>query len=388
MKLHEFMQTPVTGRILSENAGQKKGRIQHAEDIVFWEGSSGARRAVQSLENVTKGAYQSVSLKWDGSPAAIFGRNENGEFVFTDKSGFVSSKYDGKVKSPEHMKKMLFTRGKNNRTKDPVYRNFVKNMMQAFVLFQRAVPQDFRGFVKGDMLYFDTPKQVNGSYVFTPNVVTYSVDANSKLGNRIASSKMGIVLHRKVDSQGNESPLDREVEQVITGTEILAVPPVHPTQSPQLDDKKINQLNAFINKYAAEIDELLNRDKLRERKISDLPDLMYRYVNSKVDTGLNNLGKDFLDWLKNSNVSTSKKIRVPEYVMENRIGFEALWKVVSSIMIMKNHLIKQMDKQKLPVTQSINNMDGGEGYVISSSKGDIKMVSRDFFSRANRAVQR
>ena len=388
MKLHEFMQQPCTRKILSESIIPSLGRIQHAEDIVFWEGSYGARRAVQAINDISKGALGTVSLKWDGSPAVILGRDENGDFVFTDKSGFNAAKYDGKVKSPEHMKKMLFTRGKNNRRKDPVYRNFVKNMMQAFVLFERAVPKNFRGFVKGDMLYFNTPELINGSYVFTPNVVTYSVDANSTLGNRIAASEMGIVLHRSVDSQGNELPLNVDIKNVITGTQILVVPPVHPQQGPEVNNEKINRLMTFINRYAADIDDLLNPGKLRENKISDLSKVFYSYVNNKVDTGLENLGMDFLDWLKTSNLSNAKKIRIPEYLSENRVGFEALWKVVKAIMILKNNVITQMDAQQLPVKQSINGEPGGEGYVIAHAGGDIKLVSRDFFSKANRAVQR
>ena len=53
-------------------------RIQHAEDIVFWEGSNGAVRAVEALKNLEKGSHIDVTIKWDGSPAIIFGRDENG----------------------------------------------------------------------------------------------------------------------------------------------------------------------------------------------------------------------------------------------------------------------------------------------------------------------
>jgi len=59
-------------------------RIQHAEDIVFWEGSAGATRALQSLRNLDQGGHKDVTIKWDGSPAVIFGRDANGEFILTD----------------------------------------------------------------------------------------------------------------------------------------------------------------------------------------------------------------------------------------------------------------------------------------------------------------
>ena len=72
-------------------------RIQHAEDVVFWEGSKGAIRAVESLKKLASGGHKDVTIKWDGSPAIIFGRDEiSGEFVLTDKSGFGAKGYDGK----------------------------------------------------------------------------------------------------------------------------------------------------------------------------------------------------------------------------------------------------------------------------------------------------
>ena len=69
---------------------EMEARIQHAEDVVFWEGSAGAKRALTALSNMAKGGEKNVTIKWDGSPAVVFGRNPKGKFVFTDKSGFVA----------------------------------------------------------------------------------------------------------------------------------------------------------------------------------------------------------------------------------------------------------------------------------------------------------
>ena len=68
MKIREILSE---SRILVESA-----RIQHAEDILFWEGSKGAVRAIQSLINMEKGGSKATTVKWDGSPAVIFGRDE------------------------------------------------------------------------------------------------------------------------------------------------------------------------------------------------------------------------------------------------------------------------------------------------------------------------
>ena len=94
MKFNEF------NNILREGA-----RIDHAEDIIFWEGSRGAKRVIDSIIGLTKDT-KALTIKWDGSPAVIFGRDEKGDFVFTDKSGFVAKGYDGKAKSADDIEKM------------------------------------------------------------------------------------------------------------------------------------------------------------------------------------------------------------------------------------------------------------------------------------------
>ena len=87
-----------------------EARIQHAEDIIFWEGSKGAKRAVEALHRLEQGGHNDVTIKWDGSPAIIFGRDDNGNFILTDKGGFVAKGYDGKAKSGDAVAQMIMNR--------------------------------------------------------------------------------------------------------------------------------------------------------------------------------------------------------------------------------------------------------------------------------------
>ena len=89
---------------------EAEARIQHAEDFIFWEGSAGAVRVLQALKNLEGESHKDVTIKWDGSPAVIFGRNADGEFIFTDKSGFSAKGYDGKSKSADELAAMLGNR--------------------------------------------------------------------------------------------------------------------------------------------------------------------------------------------------------------------------------------------------------------------------------------
>lgn len=370
---------------------EAEARIQHAEDIVFWEGSKGANRALQSFINMEKNGVQDVTIKWDGSPAVIFGRDVDGNFIFTDKSGFGAKGYDGKAKSADDLEKMF--KNRPGYAKNPEgYGVMIGKMKKAYTAFEKATPKDYKGFFKGDMLYFDTPKVQDGHYVFTPNIVTYKVTTDSSLGEQIGASSCGIVIHREVDSVGSEGPLSNA--DIFEGNDVLVVPPVQAQSAPQIDDTSVKELKAVIAKDAAAMDSLININTLTELKMKDLPKIFYAYMNSKVDTGLDNLGGDFMDWVNNNNkISGVKQKRIAEYITNNQQGFNALWEVVAKIQQVKDDVIFQLDNQPgAPVKQSMSSkddsVDGGEGYVLAHPGGDIKLVPRKTFSKYNRAVER
>jgi hypothetical protein len=371
-------------------------RIQHAEDIIFWEGSAGAARALESFRKLEQGGHQDVTVKWDGSPAIIFGRNENGEFVLTDKSGFGAKGYDGKATSGGALQKMLMARPGAQR--DPEgYGQFAANMKDIFDEYEKATPNDFRGYLKGDLLYFNKPQLQDGKYKFTPNIVTYEINPNSDIGKRVGASKSGVVIHRVVDEQGNESPLSDDVKNMFLGNEVFVVPPVQVVKAPQVSNEGIDDLKQVISKNATAIDKMLNQSTLLQLKLADFSQILYNYTNSKVDTGIQNLGSDFMQWLKNSKVSQPKQQRITDYIQQNQAGFTALWMIVNKIMGVKNDIINQFDKHDSDVKASIGpggpakpetHGKGGEGYVLAHPEGDIKLVSREYFSKANRSVER
>jgi hypothetical protein len=383
MRLREIFQPQDTYFVLTE----AEARIQHAEDLVFWEGSKGAMRALNALKSLEGKGHKNVSLKFDGSPAIIFGRNEDGEFILTDKSGFGAKRYDGKAKSGEELEDMLLSRSGGKNRDNPDYQAFAARMKSIFDEYERAVPEDFRGYFKGDLLYFSTPPVKNNNYVFKPNVVEYAVDVDSDLGKRIGQSKTGVVVHRQMDLEGNESEVqDKDIFQ---GKEVLVVPSVYTEQPAEVSGEETEKLESIIKKNAQGLDELLNQDTLAENKMKDFPNILYAYTNSKVDTGLEDLGKDFVQWLERQpRISERKKENVKNYIQQHDAAFEALWRIVNAVMQVKNSIIDQFDAQSKSVKQSMASEKGGEGYVLAHPEGDIKLVPRQTFSRINRAAER
>ena len=206
------------------------------------------------------------------------------------------------------------------------------------------------------------------------------------MGRRIAQSKAAVVVHREVDSFGNETTITNY--NVFQGRQLLVIPPISVNNPPDVNEKRLKDIVLYINKHARNIDDFINPSKLASMKMTNFPDILYKYLNSKVDTGLVNIGDDFLQWISQSNLTDAMKKKITDYVNSNRDGFDSLWKVVVEIMSVKDEIINQIDNQGSEIKSYIGNEPGGEGYVLSHPEGDIKYVSRSKFSAANRAARK
>lgn len=380
MKLVEFK--TITGRcdILLEDA-----RIHHLEDFVLWNGSQGASQALDALSNINKN-LKSVTIKWDGAVGVIFGRNPNGEFIFTDKAGFVAKGYDGRVTNADDLGAMIQGRAKDV-SKAADYKIFADKMKSVFPIIESATPENLAGYYRADILYFQQPELKDGRYQFKPNVVTYSVTPDSVLGKKIAKSSVGVVIHSMINEQGTEQPVPDDLE--FKGSKLLVVPPVTVSNPVQLDTTQLAQVKSMLTQHARDIDTVLDRNKLTAMKVSDFANILYTYVNSKVLTGMKDLGRDFVKWLTTTSaVSRNKQGKIVDYVKQNVVGFNALWKVFAGIQAAKDSVITQLDNQGSDVTASINDQPGGEGYVIQTAQGPIKLVNRAGFSKVNFALNR
>lgn len=361
-------------------------RIQHAEDLIFWEGAAGAKRAIESLEAMAGNGIKKTSVKWDGSPAVIFGRDERGEFILTDKSGFYAKGYDGKAKSPDELREMFLNRSGGKNRENPSYVEFANKMAEIFYVFKNATLKNLKGYFKGDLLYFSKPKVENDHYIFQPNVVKYAIPVNSDLGKRIGRSDVGVVVHSFTTLDGKEySPKDLNI---FKGEDLFVIPPVYVDSKAEVDLKQIKQLKTKINQNNLAINDFLDSNTLRTKQISDLPAVFYKYLNSKVDTGLETLGEDFFDWLSNEKLSIRKKENITNHIRENFNIFRTMWSIVTEIMDIKDDIISQFDATSGVVKQSMQDEPGGEGYVYSHKQGPIKYVPRRTFSRINRSIER
>ena len=359
MRFREFNQVLTEERTVGRE-------LQHLEDLVFVDGSAGALEALDILKQF-QSDVSDVSIKWDGTPAVIFGRNEAGEFILTDIAGFGAKNYNGRVTSAQDLANMILSRGSKELTDER--RAYAADMAGVWNAFESAVPASTRGFFHGDLLYKSTPPMADNHYVFTPNKVTYSVKADSSIGQRIARSKVGVVVHTFTDLQNNR--VQASVDDLQEG-QLFIMPPVIAQRAPKINLQAVAGVEAAIKKYAAGIDSLL----APKPGLSDIKNIVYTYVNQMSREGRwNQLTSGFEAWLKNSKVSEGKQAKIfalPEYKY-----FSVIFDLVLKIQQLKNDVIEQLDQAEQDVVASIGNERGGEGYVAAKSR--TKLVPRHRF---------
>jgi hypothetical protein len=362
-------QHPLKNKMVGE--AKSNARIQHVEDKIIWDGVAGGNKAIAELKSLETNP-EKTTIKWDGSPAIVFGRNERGEFVLTDKSGFTAAGYDGKVTSGEDLEKMFLRRG--TEAPDEKRKQFASNMRNIWKTFESATPKDFSGYVLGDLLYYTTPSEVDGRLQFTPNTTMYRVDPSSAVGQQIKKSKTGVVIHKSIGLDGKSGPAD--AGQFQSGA-LLVMPPVVITRSPKIDVPGLDKLQS---KLTSDIDALLN--PAPELKLKDFPDTIYKYINSKAKAGtLQTLGQDFIKWIDgNPKITPVKQQRILAHLGQYKGALANMFAFINGVMNIKNLIIKELDSQEAEIEAYTDGERGGEGYVIGS---DSKLVNRSKFTKAN-----
>lgn len=166
----------------------KNTHLEHLEDDIINRGSAGGVNAINFLKSVrdmlagNSGAKINTTVKWDGAPAIICGVNpENGKFFVGTKSVFNVTP-------------------KINYTTADIRRNHTGAVAQKLsVCLNHLSSLNIKQILQGDLLFTNDKKMaaIRGEKMitFTPNTITYAVQADSSIGKKIARAKMGIVFH-------------------------------------------------------------------------------------------------------------------------------------------------------------------------------------------------
>jgi len=340
--------------------GRAKG-IEHLEDLVFRQGTQGIKNALEIVRHATENP-RTTTAKWDGMPAVIWGRKPaTGEFVLTDGSGFEAKGYDGLATSPQMMAQIQNTR-KGDRT------GIINLYTKLFPVLEASLPANFRGYVKGDLLYMSTPPEIAGNYVFRPNTVEYKIPARSNLGQRIGNSDIGIAVHSMYSDVGDA----RQPLKGVTFNEVPGLMLERPATPRALvtEPGKVKELKQLIRTDGAAIATLFNPVELRAHKITDLAKLCVDYINTKVGAPLNpqTLLPEFGEWLQ-TKVTPSKFRNIVEYLESPTSNTPALAAAFTAFLLLhdlKMDILRQADLEH----------PGQEGWVMATPAGYAKAVNR------------
>jgi len=175
---------------LTEAAG-KNLHLEHLEDEILNFGIAGGRSSInflQALRDMFAGSSKSklnVTVKWDGAPAVIAGPHpETGKFFVATKSLFRKRKADTAY---------YHTNADIDADKSG---ELASKLKVALAEFSKLGMTEI---LQGDLMFTDdiSSTDIDGEsyYTFTPNTIMYAVAKDSQLGNKIKSSKIGVVWH-------------------------------------------------------------------------------------------------------------------------------------------------------------------------------------------------
>ena len=365
-------------QIISE--APKVGRaFQHVEDLVIIEGSSGANSAIGRLFDLARNP-QTVRWKWDGKPQVYWGREPNGKFIMVGHNGWLKPDGSGKSQSPQELVKFIMNTGNVAPDKQDERMRFATEYANLWALFESATPQDFRGYVYGDLLFMRRPELQDGVYTFTPNNVQYSVPQSTELGQRISKAIAAVVGHAYFPSFGmgddQQQPID-DFSKFNTTQGLIVLGPRYAQQPIKIDTKKLQDLQKYVAANKTQIDNFLNDERLAAMKMAGFKGVLYNFNNQMAKSGrTSDLASEFAAWLSSgSKQSAPMQQKIKDWIAQNQKGFIATFAVLENLRAVKNQIIDQLDSEGGDIQQTTKGQRGGEGYV-NYGEPNIKLVPR------------
>lgn len=361
---------------------ESKGHLDHPEDLVFLNGYQGVTQALKAIQDTVKNP-KTITIKWDGYPALIFGRNVDGKFSIMDKHMFNKKDLTGRqVFSPEQFRQYDIARG--------VDRSELHKLIAELWPGLEKADAGGRGYYWSDLLFTSPLKPAkDGLYHFRPNPngIEYTVDPQSDIGKLLTGRKAAVAVHQYLPATAATTddaiPLHGEIGTLKNNADVAIVPAKMPiTPNIKLNSDLFNKAKASLSKYGPAINKLMSNPPLAANTFSQL---FTTYINKKIVAGnLNDLVTGFIEFYQTRPMTESALEKLNAYFAQNEAGLQGAFQVWIDIYNLKMNLVQQLNKaaESSPVQGYLQ--DGTptqEGFV---SHG-LKFVDRMGFSRQNLA---
>ena len=350
-------------------------KYQHLEDLVYTNGSQGALHAIERLRRLPT-EYQQVEVKWDGSPVFFWGRDDAGRFYFFPKNAWMYQQRgkdktaDGistEMSSAAAVKKFIQGTGSaDTPEKKQQRKSYAQGMSQLYSVFERATPQDFRGFVEGGLLFYPEKPAIaaRGEYTFQPNVTRFYVRQDSRLGERIENATAGVAITGYYPELGstNEQRLSTDQIDAMNHTPGLVVQgPLYVETVPVIDPQ--------VESVLARLEQNILQDRtVIDNYLSPKPGLkspgsvIYRFMGDQRSTKFANLAQAFPTWAQ-QNLSAKQA----QLMTQDQAGLQDTLDAVQQIMSAKDSVL---DQWLTGIQQhSIIRQDNPEGFAQPDPSG-------------------
>ena len=392
-------------------AESKNVHLQHLEDLMFVDGTSGIRNSINFLRAVrdmmagnSSSGGVAIKTKWDGNPAIICGINpENGQFFVGTKSVF--SKRAPKI----------------NYTKEDIRNNYDGDIaLKLGVALDELSKLGIKNVIQGDLLFTKNSikvKKIDNQkmYTFQPNTIVYAVPVDGDLGKQIKDANLGIVFHTEYTGKDlsvmtasfspNLNKLKYKRSVWYTAAEFKDESGLSTFTKPETVEltSMLSMVGSLFSKINADVlghftgKELLqkytvlfNNQQVREGTgigvVQSYVDKLLSYILSKKNEEIESVKTQAAKDRKQE-----EKATITKFFMDNRkdiINIFTIWKLLSDAKIF---IVRKLEKVKSIGTfvQDVNGLRSvaPEGFVAVDNSGSvIKLVDRMNFSHLNFTV--
>jgi hypothetical protein len=362
------------------NLVEGSGHLEHPEDLVFLGDEQGAREAIKQIE-ATINSPNSITIKWDGYPALIFGRGKDGRFSVMDKHMF--NKKDGtgrQVFSPKEFK----DDGRQVNRGD-LY-SIIERVWPGLEASDRGA-----GFYWGDLLFSEPLVDNDGVFRFkaNPGGISYTVDADSEIGHLLADKQAAIAVHQYIPPNAMTTDEAESLNGSIGTLKNNSTVAIVPSKMPITPNLKIN--SKLKQKAEAEINQNSNAVKALFQTAPQARNgfnmLFTVFVNKKIVSGdLQNLYADFITFVENRKLTDKMREKLMMHFNAHKDGVIGAFKIWIALYNLKQNVVDQLDQaaKSSPVKGFLDDgTETHEGFVANG----LKFVNRMGFARQNLAAR-
>ena len=387
----------------------KNTHLEHLEDDIFNSGTAGVTNSINFLKSLRDmltegdgGLAMKVTTKWDGAPAIVCGRNpQDGRFFVGTKSVF--NKQNPKVVYSEADADRLYP----NQTVGGILKNCL----------QRLSTLPIQGVLQGDLLYQSKPSVImlegKRTYSFRPNTITYTIDVDSELGQKVGASKLGIVFHTeytgrtmqdlaagfgadvsKLQGKPDVAVFSSEFTNVGGAANLSKVERANVNRTILAAERNLKQGHTFIKSVQGvgkgpftlpALFKVYFNQVVREGKVPSASYMSKQFCcfideKYKKEIAKKKTAKSRLDWQKRRNEAV-------RFINTNRSSMNLALEGFKNLMDAKVMIINKLTKIKSVGTflEEENGLraTNPEGFVAIKDGAALKLVDRLEFSRAN-----